>query len=280
MNFLQIENFFTNLTFFSFFSTSLIIWINKIFLIPLTIKKLVKNYSSKINFFFITFLLIFRWVNSHHFPLTNLYESLFFLSWCLTTAQILIETKFQTEISSILIFSLCLLLTAFSNFFLPIEMKEITPLVPALKSNWLFMHVSVILISYACLIIGCLFAFMFLILKIFYKKSQEITKIPIEINNLSYKFIGFGFPLLTLGIISGAVWANQAWGSYWSWDPKETWALITWIIFAMYFHIRLQSKIAPEFSALIASFGFIVIWICYLGVNLLGKGLHSYGWWI
>ena len=86
-----------------------------------------------------------------------------------------------------------------------------------------------------------------------------------------------GFCFLTLGILSGAVWANETWGSYWSWDPKETWALITWLIFAVYLHTRFIKGWEGAKPAWIASFGFIIIWICYLGVNLLGKGLHSYG---
>ena len=94
----------------------------------------------------------------------------------------------------------------------------------------------------------------------------------------SYRTIGVGFPFLTLGIISGAVWANEAWGSYWSWDPKETWALITWLIFAIYLHSRLLKGWQGQKAAMLGSAGFFVIWVCYLGVNFLGKGLHSYGW--
>jgi len=98
-----------------------------------------------------------------------------------------------------------------------------------------------------------------------------------SIDNLSYRTISFGFPLLTIGIIAGAVWANEAWGSYWSWDPKETWALITWLVFASYLHARITKSWQGRKPAIIASFGFIVVWICYLGVNFLGKGLHTYG---
>jgi cytochrome c-type biogenesis protein CcsB len=94
----------------------------------------------------------------------------------------------------------------------------------------------------------------------------------------SYRIIGLGFPFLTLGIISGAVWANEAWGSYWSWDPKETWALITWLTFATYLHSRLLKGWQGKNAAILGSLGFFVIWVCYLGVNFLGKGLHSYGW--
>jgi cytochrome c-type biogenesis protein CcsB len=107
-----------------------------------------------------------------------------------------------------------------------------------------------------------------------FRKWQLIN----ELDNCSYRIISFGFPLLTIGILSGAVWANEAWGSYWNWDPKETWALITWLIFATYLHTRMVGGRRTQQSAVIASSGFLIIWICYLGVNLLGKGLHSYGW--
>jgi cytochrome c-type biogenesis protein CcsB len=99
-----------------------------------------------------------------------------------------------------------------------------------------------------------------------------------SLDNLSYRIIGLGFPLLTVGIIAGAVWANEAWGAYWSWDPKETWALITWLVFASYLHARITKSWQGKKPAILASIGFVVVWICYLGVNFLGKGLHSYGW--
>ena len=98
------------------------------------------------------------------------------------------------------------------------------------------------------------------------------------LDNISYRIIGLGFPLLTIGIISGAVWANEAWGSYWSWDPKETWALITWLVFAAYLHARITKGWQGRRPAILAASGFAVVWVCYLGVNILGKGLHSYGW--
>jgi cytochrome c-type biogenesis protein CcsB len=107
------------------------------------------------------------------------------------------------------------------------------------------------------------------------KKTLDLLN---QIDYWSFRTIGIGFPFLTIGILSGAVWANEAWGSYWSWDPKETWALITWLIFAIYLHSRITKDWEKEIPAMIASFGFFVVWICYLGVNLLGKGLHSYGW--
>lgn len=99
-----------------------------------------------------------------------------------------------------------------------------------------------------------------------------------KLDQLSFRAIGIGFPFLTIGILSGSVWANEAWGSYWNWDPKETWSLITWIIFAIYLHLRLTKNWDGLKSAILATIGFLSIWICFLGVNFLAKGLHSYGW--
>ena len=190
-----------------------------------------------------------------------------------------------------------------------------TPLIPALQSNWLMMHVTVMLLSYATLLSGALLAISFLLLdKVnliniiswqnlktkssnielsFFQESQNLKNSnsnfllnfkKIEflkiLDNLSYRLIGIGFSFLTIGILSGAVWANEAWGSYWSWDPKETWALITWIVFAIYLHTRLIKGWKGKKSAFVASLGFFTLWVCYPGVNLLGKGLHSYGWFL
>lgn len=175
-------------------------------------------------------------------------------------------------------------------------MRQMTPLIPALQSNWLMMHVTVMIFSYATLLVGALLSISFLLFHrlkpineinlqnfkaktshTFFSSFQNV-KFAENLDNLSYRLIGIGFSFLTIGILSGAVWANEAWGSYWSWDPKETWALITWIVFAIYLHTRLVKGWSGEKSAVVASFGFVTLWICYLGVNLLGKGLHSYGW--
>jgi cytochrome c-type biogenesis protein CcsB len=110
------------------------------------------------------------------------------------------------------------------------------------------------------------------------KLSPQRLTLADTLDNISYRMIGLGFPLLTIGIIAGAVWANEAWGSYWSWDPKETWALITWLVFAAYLHARITKGWQGRRPALLAATGFVVVWVCYLGVNILGKGLHSYGW--
>ena len=264
-----------------------------------------------------------RWINYGYFPLSNLYESLLFLAWGITFTTIVLEFKTRTSIIGAISNPISLFIAGFAGLSLPESMQAPSPLVPALKSNWLMMHVTVMMLSYASLIVGSLLGIFFLILvngrkeeillqgnsygnsfkentlvdTAFYKEEspKEYSNLVIEepkteaivkdnrlsllesIDNLSYRTISFGFPLLTIGIIAGAVWANEAWGSYWSWDPKETWALITWLVFASYLHARITKSWQGKKPAIIASFGFIVVWICYLGVNFLGKGLHTYG---
>lgn len=255
-------------------------------------------------------LLSLRWLESGHFPLSNLYESLMFLSWALTFFHLALQystNKSEVEGQSVGGYSTpsknltwlgaitaptALFTTAFANFSLPLEMQRSSALVPALQSNWLMMHVTVMILSYAALIFGCLLSIGFLILTFSlssdaYEQQISNTKTTNKslkvqwaqnLDNLSYRMLGLGFPLLTIGILSGAVWANEAWGSYWSWDPKETWALLTWLVFAIYLHTRITKNWQGKKPAMIASFGFFVVWVCYLGVNLLGEGLHSYGW--
>jgi cytochrome c-type biogenesis protein CcsB len=238
--------------------------------------------------------LLMRWITENYFPLSNLYESLIFLSWGISTIHLFIESKTKSRLIGAIASPILFFLAGFSSLTLPTDMQKALPLVPSLQSNWLMMHVSMMMISYATLIIGSLFSILYLAFSFFNKETEtyvvntESTIITSSnfsrlsllqtVDIWSYRIIGLGFPFLTLGIISGAVWANEAWGSYWSWDPKETWALITWLVFAIYLHSRLLKGWQGKNAAILGSLGFFVIWICYLGVNFLGKGLHSYGW--
>jgi cytochrome c-type biogenesis protein CcsB len=188
--------------------------------------------------------------------------------------QLVLDSNFQNVFIGCVTSPTILLIHAFATFSLPKDMQIPTALVPALQSNWLMMHVTLMILSYGALIIGCLFSMAYLVLNRFSQSTPLIN----TLDNLSYRILGIGFPLLTIGILSGAVWANEAWGSYWSWDPKETWALFTWLIFAIYLHTRITKGWTGSKPALIATGGFFSVWVCFLGVNLLGQGLHSYGW--
>nr|YP_010337902.1 cytochrome c biogenesis protein [Timspurckia oligopyrenoides]UNJ17487.1 cytochrome c biogenesis protein [Timspurckia oligopyrenoides] len=298
-----VQNQCINLSFASLLTATLTYWIRTVF------KLAPRKYSFA--FFMICIsnvclgiMLSLRWFTAGYFPLSNLYESLVFLTWGITAIHLLIEYKTGSFLIGAIAAPVAMFTIAFASLALPVDMKQAAPLVPALKSNWLMMHVSVMMLSYSTLILGSLLSILFLVLS----KGQDVKlqgsstgntygvnkqgAISSEtdtlthgnlgllgsIDNLSYRIIGLGFPLLTVGIIAGAIWADRAWGSYWSWDPKETWALITWLIFAAYLHARLTKSWQGKKPALLASIGFVVVWICYLGVNFLGKGLHSYGW--
>ena len=255
-----------------------------------------------------------RWLENGYFPLSNLYESLLFFTWGITAITVIIERNISISLIGAVTSPLSLFVIGFATLSLPEGMQKAAPLVPALKSNWLMMHVSIMMLSYSTLITGSLLSILFLVLTLGKNVSlqgsslggtnlQQVdtrnmsmavlegtipnkTKLGSSdslslletLDNLSYRIIGLGFPLLTTGIIAGAVWANEAWGAYWSWDPKETWALITWFVFAAYLHARITKSWQGKRPAILASIGFVVVWICYLGVNFLGKGLHSYGW--
>ena len=199
---------------------------------------------------------------------------------------------------------MALVCVAFASFALPDTLQSAAPLVPALRSSWLVMHVSVIMMSYAALLVGSLLSVAVLLTQPGQPMELRSSSIgsgsfqraglqsdggsivleaaPIalseRLDNLSYRTITVGFLLLTVGIISGAVWANEAWGRWWSWDPKETWALICWLVYAAYLHTRLSRGWQGRRPAWVAVGGLFVISVCYIGVNLLGIGLHSYGW--
>lgn len=272
------ERLFINASFVFLFFHSILQWAKP--MIPfLTEKKGREKGARVLRGVLLRRALLWRWWDSHHFPLSNLYESLVFLTLLLTLRVLQLET-FGAPSTLLPTASLCpLLVIRFASFALPVDLQRTTALVPALKSNWLVMHVTVMMISYAGLLIGSLFS-------VFYLGRRSTHRTVVKrvflkrLDQTRYRLITFAFPFLTLGILSGAVWANETWGSYWSWDPKETWSLILWLRFAAYLHTRLVQQKEGSRPAKLAAFGFFLVWICYLGVNLLGKGLHSYGWFL
>ncbi|ACK66316.1 cytochrome c-type biogenesis protein CcsB [Rippkaea orientalis PCC 8801] len=339
MNLITLENFLDNSSFLILLLTMLIYWAGAAF--PgMSILPTLGTAGVAIANLSIATLLGSRWLEGGYFPLSNLYESLFFLAWGVTAVHLIAEKMSRSTLVGVVTTPVAMGITAFAALSLPADMQTSAPLVPALKSNWLMMHVSVMMLSYATLMVGAVLAIAFLIVtrgqdvelrgssvgtgsyrnklgRIQLSQAEKtpdgsvvamadgngsvgtavldrvdpqtlVTDLPNlspqrlnladTLDNISYRIIGLGFPLLTIGIIAGAVWANEAWGSYWSWDPKETWALITWLVFAAYLHARITRGWQGRKPAILAASGFIVVWVCYLGVNLLGKGLHSYGW--
>nr|YP_009371111.1 CcsA [Vernicia fordii]ARQ82087.1 CcsA [Vernicia fordii] len=307
------------LTHISFSVVSIVITIH---LITLFGDEFVELYDSSekgmiITFFCITGLLVTRWIFGGHLPLSDLYESLIFLSWAFSIIHMVPYFKKQKNYLSAITAPSTFFTQGFATSGLLTDMHHSEILVPALQSQWLMMHVSMMILGYAALLCGSLLSVAFLVItfrKIIrivdknnnllndsfsFSEIQYMTERKNVLRNISflsstsrnyYKFqliqqlddwgyhiISIGFIFLTMGILSGAVWANEAWGSYWNWDPKETWAFITWTIFAIYFHTRTNKNWEGLNSAIVSSIGFLIIWICYFGVNLLGIGLHSYG---
>ncbi|MEH2039595.1 c-type cytochrome biogenesis protein CcsB [Nostoc sp.] len=351
MNLVVLQNWLDNASFAILFLTMLVYWGGAAF--PnLPYLAALGTAGMAIANLCIATLLGARWIEAGYFPLSNLYESLFFLTWGITAVHLIAENSSRSRLVGVATSPVAMAIAAFATMTLPSQMQASEPLVPALKSNWLMMHVSVMMLSYSALMVGSLLAIAFLIVTRgqniqlqgssvgtggyrsngyrLHKASELISQPPTPavenngfarfetssnsngnsntavlnlvttpesqavaaaeplspqrlslaetLDNISYRIIGLGFPLLTIGIIAGGVWANEAWGSYWSWDPKETWALITWLVFAAYLHARITRGWQGRRPAILASTGLLVVWVCYLGVNLLGKGLHSYGW--
>jgi cytochrome c-type biogenesis protein CcsB len=218
-----------------------------------------------------------RYLDAGHTPITNLHESLSFFSLSVVGIFILFERRYRVFILGSFVMPLALLILAASAAFSSV----IPPLNPALKSKWLLLHTSMAFLGYAAFTISFGVSIMYLIQSHFLKKRrlgpmfQKLPPLDL-LDEISYRCLTFGFPLLTFAIISGAIWAETAWGTYWSWDPKETWSLITWFIYAALLHGRLTTGWRGRKAALLSIFGFVVMLFTFLGVNLLLPGLHSY----
>lgn len=226
-----------------------------------------------------------RWYIAGRAPLSNQYESMVFLVWAFVGAYLLFWHFSAVEkagkghkhaavpgraIEWLAPWTaLVAVLSLGGASFLE---SDISPLVPALQSNWLLIHVSTVMTGYGALLLSFLGAAVYSFMG---KLKHDEKKISLE--SLVYRACLVGFWLLTLGIITGAVWANSAWGSYWSWDPKETWSLITWLYYAVAIHLRRTKGWKDKKFAGLMLWGFVLVMFTYFGVNYLMSGLHSYG---
>ena len=227
--------------------------------------------------------IIIRWVESYrlgfgHAPLSNLYESLIFFAWTIALLYLIIERRYKFRIIGAFATPLAFLALAYASLS-PNISDRIQPLLPALKSNWLIAHVIACFIGYAAFAI----AFGISIMYLFKKRDTEGTggllerfPAPKVLEELNHQLVMLGFLFLSAGIITGAVWANSAWGRYWGWDPKETWSLITWFVYATLLHARMMRGWRGRKIAYLSIFGFGAVLFTYFGVNYL-PGLHSYG---
>ncbi|NOZ84220.1 MAG: c-type cytochrome biogenesis protein CcsB [Epsilonproteobacteria bacterium] len=239
------------------------------------------GYNSTL-LFFLGFLsniatLTARTVEVHHAPFSNLYESMIFFSAIVALIYLILEFRYKTKMFGVFL-SVFLSLSFFVTNLLPFRMKVYENLNPALQSYWLEIHVATMFVGYSA------FAISFIAAVLYLAKSEWHNGLMLKylpnasvLDNLSYKSIAWGMPFLTVGIATGAVWANYTWGSYWSWDPKETWSLITWLIYAAYLHARITRGWKDKKAAILAIAGFLSMAFLYWGVSFVLPGLHSYG---
>ncbi|MGA1795515.1 MAG: c-type cytochrome biogenesis protein CcsB [bacterium] len=210
-------------------------------------------------------------------PFTNLYSSMVFFSWSTVLIYLIFEKKYGYRSVGAFIMPISFLILASTG----LMSNRIEPLVPALQSNWLLVHVVTCFFGYAAFAVAFGISIMYLF-KEYYEtigtQKGLIALLPASavLDDLQYKAVAVGFPFLTLGIITGAAWAHYAWGSYWSWDPKETWSLITWFVYAAFLHARFTAGWRGKRTAILSILGFLFVLMTYFGVSFLLGGLHSY----
>ncbi len=230
-----------------------------------------------------TAAIVLRWKTSYklgigHAPFSNLYESLVFFAWTIMLLYLIVEWRTKNKTLGVFVAPLAFLAMAYASFSPNIN-SGIQPLVPALKSNWLISHVITCFFGYAAFGLSFGLSIMYLLKSPDTRETHNIflRLIPPRgiLDELNYQIILIGFLMLTLGIITGSVWAHSAWGTYWGWDPKETWSLITWLIYAAVIHSRLVRGWKGKKIAILCIVGFSCVLFTYFGVNYLA-GLHSY----
>ena len=227
-----------------------------------------------------TLALVTRYVEAGHTPVTNLYESLSFFAWMVIGMLLIVSLKYKIKVLGAFLTPIAVVLMLFA-YALP---KEIIPLAPVLKSFWHPFHVIFAFLGNAIFALAFCCGVMYLVQE-HQLKSKRIGAITQRLpslkvlDDLNYQSLTYGFPLLTLGIITGAIWAEYAWGRYWNWDPKETWSLITWLLYAALLHQRLTVGWRGRKAAIMAILGFLAALFTFLGVNLLLPGLHTYVNW-
>ena len=221
-----------------------------------------------------TAMIIFRTYEAKRAPFVSLYESLSWFAWSALATYIYVEKKTKVKVAG---FVLLLISVSACLYALIGRERDITPLFPSLQSAWFEFHVILAFLSYAVFMVSFGVELTYVFMRRALANGRDLSKYNIEINNIeayhnfAYNLVLFGYPLLTFGIVSGAMWANQAWGRYWSWDPKETWSLITWVIYGMYLHAMMLPKWRGWQSSLFNILGFIGMIMTFLGVNWLAK---------
>ncbi|HOA12331.1 MAG TPA: cytochrome c biogenesis protein CcsA [Myxococcota bacterium] len=213
--------------------------------------------------------IILRWLATGHPPLSNLHESFVFIGFATGLAALVVELTFRTR----LVGAASALVAVLALGYASVLDSSIRPLMPALKSNWLIIHVTSYFLGYGALAVATVASALQLAWSFVPGADPSSLK---RIDLLAFRLVLLAFPLLTLGLTTGAVWASFAWGRYWGWDPKETWSLVTWLVYALYLHLRAMRGWRGRRMAVVALVGFVFVLFTFLGVNFFVGGLHSY----
>jgi cytochrome c-type biogenesis protein CcsB len=237
----------------------------------------VSLYLSLIGFIFHTANIIMRYIEGGHIPVTSMHEATSFFSWSILILFFIHEFRYKLRLLSSFIMPIVFLLM-FSSSIFPREIKALSPV---LQSYWFVIHVILAFLGDAAFAMACGIGIMYL-LQERNVKSKHLTmlfqKLPSlqTLDEINYHLITLGFPLLTLAMITGVIWANSAWGTYWRWDPKEVWSLITWLIYAIVLHLRLTVGWRGKKAAILSIVGFIIVIFAFFGVALILKGQHVF----
>ncbi len=221
-----------------------------------------------------TAALICRGVGAGRLPMTNQYEFATSFAWGLCLVSLIFILRFSFPVLGAFASPVMFLIIGYAAM----QSKDVHELMPALRSNWLGFHVSTAIIAYGAFGVSFVLSIIFLLRDRMTQNGFLDQHIPDKdkLDIISYRSISLGLLFLTFTIITGAIWAERAWGSYWSWDPKETWSLVTWIIYAIYLHLRIRRGTEGRAAAIFAVIGFICVLFTYIGVNTFLPGIHSY----
>ena len=247
------------------------------FFVPKIIVGKLARLITVLSLVFNTLVLVVRTILIGTLPLTNLFEFGLLFSWAIIITYLIVDYKYDLSALGIFALPIAILLL----LWLTTIDGSVRPIMPALRSNWLFFHVLTAVLAYGAFALSFALSLMYLLKDWLINKGMEnplIKALPsLELlDEVTYKIIFIGLPFQTIMLVTGAVWAEYSWGSYWSWDPKETWALITWFIYAAYLHVRLMAGWKGKKAAYISILGFMALLFTFIGVSYLLPGAHSY----
>jgi cytochrome c-type biogenesis protein CcsB len=224
-----------------------------------------------------TACILYRYAVGGHLPVTSMHEATSFFAWCIVLIYFFLEFRYKIGIMGSFTLPIVFVMM-FSAAFLP---RAMAPLSPVLQSHWLWIHTIFAFVGNAAFAVAFGVGIMYLLQEHYLKSKhwgglfQRLPSVQV-LDDINHKLINIGFPFLTMAIITGSLWAENAWGKYWRWDPKEVWSLITWFVYAGVFHLRLTAGWRKKRAAMLSIIGFIIVLFTFFGVNLILKSIHTF----